>query len=137
MQSSSIIFDGMGGVIRNTKNVKVLLDLFQNQQAAVSAVDLVGRLKDVMNKTTIYRILERLEDEGIIHSFVGKGGLKWYAKSKKCASDQHQDVHPHFHCSRCGKMECLDISVKIPLVDTHQIDSTEILMVGVCKDCLS
>jgi Fur family ferric uptake transcriptional regulator len=34
---------------------------------ALSAIDLVERLKSEMNKTTVYRILERLEDKGMIH----------------------------------------------------------------------
>ena len=34
-------------------------------------VDLVDYFKDEMNKVTVYRILSRMEKEGIIHSFNG------------------------------------------------------------------
>ena len=36
-----------------------------------------------MNKTTVYRILDRFEKEGILHWFIDNDGLKRYAKNKK------------------------------------------------------
>ncbi|NRA93639.1 MAG: transcriptional repressor, partial [Psychroserpens sp.] len=67
-------------IIRKTKSVKMLLEIFESTKSALSVVDLVEQLKSEMNKTTVYRILERLENEGVLHSFNGINGLKWYAK---------------------------------------------------------
>lgn len=67
------------GVIRNTKSVKILLDEFNNDDA-ISVIELIRRLNTELNKTTIYRVLDKLEDDGILHSFLGKKGIKWYAK---------------------------------------------------------
>lgn len=64
------------GVIRRTKSVNSLLELFAKSNEALSAIDLVELLKSEMNKTTVYRILERLKDEGLIHAFKGKDGLQ-------------------------------------------------------------
>ena len=68
------------GVVRNTKAVKTVLKLFQEVGFGLSVVHLVQSLRTEMNKTTVYRVLERLESEGELHSFIGKDGLKWYAK---------------------------------------------------------
>ncbi len=125
------------GVIRQTKSVKTILALFEQNTTAFSSVDLIEKLKDQMNKTTVYRILERLEDDGILHSFKGEEGLQWYAKCKDCTSKQHSDVHPHFQCSECGRTECLDMEMTIPKLSKHSIEKAEFLLVGTCEGCLN
>ncbi|MEO1258339.1 MAG: transcriptional repressor [Bacteroidota bacterium] len=125
------------GITRKTKSVKTLLEVFEQTNNAVSVVELVERLRREMNKTTVYRILERLEDEGTLHSFTGKNGLKWYAACKECSPSHHLDSHPHFQCRVCGKTECLFIDISIPPVSNYKIDSAELLLTGQCKDCLS
>lgn len=123
-------------VIRKTKSVKKLLHIFEQTNHAISVVDLIEQLSGEMNKTTVYRILERLKKEGTVHYFIGKDGLRWYAKSKKCSDAHHLNVHPHFQCRSCGKAECLAIDAAIPSVSDYQVDSAAVLLVGVCKDCL-
>jgi len=125
------------GVIRKTKSVKHLLELFGQTNEAWSATDLVEHLKAVMNKTTVYRILERLEDDGTLHAFKGMDGLQWYAKCKGCTSSHHSDLHPHFQCRDCGKTECLDLELNIPTVSKHKVDRADLLLLGQCEDCLS
>lgn len=125
------------GVVRKTKSVNNLLELFEQTKEALSAIDLVKRLESEMNKTTVYRILDRLVDEGILHAFKGKDGLQWYARCKGCSASHHADLHPHFQCHVCGKTECLDIELSLPSVPQHKIDSAELLLFGQCEDCLS
>lgn len=123
------------GVIRRTKAVNTLLTLFEEKEGAVSVVDLIEELKTEMNKTTVYRVLDRLEQDGFIHSFNGKDALKWYARCKSCTTTSHFDKHPHFQCLQCGKMECLSIDIVIPTLENHTIESQEILLVGRCDEC--
>ena len=123
------------GVVRQTKSVFAVLNFFQDTNEAVSVVGLVERLQNQMNKTTVYRILERLEDEGTLHSFTGKDGLTWYAKCNGCSSANHIDAHPHFHCLECGKTECLSIEIDMPLIPNHKIEKAEFLLQGKCADC--
>ena len=125
------------GIIRKTKAVKLLLSLFESELKAILAVDLVEKLKDDMNKTTVYRALERLEDEGIIHSFIGENGLKWYAKCNNCSSHHHNDVHPHFQCKKCDKVTCLKVEVTIPHVQDYNIETASVFLTGLCADCKS
>ena len=56
-------------ISRKTKPVKLILDTFNNNDYAISVVDLVSIFKNKMNKTTVYRILNRLEESNILHSF--------------------------------------------------------------------
>ncbi len=135
MQLNCVKFVVMG-IVRKTASVKFVLSIFEEREKAVSVVALVKLLKEKMNKTTVYRILDRLEQDGIIHSFLGKDGLRWYAKCQGCSADHHLDVHPHFQCKDCGDVECLPVDVVIPSVENKQVDSAEIMLVGKCSNCL-
>lgn len=123
------------GIIRKTKAVATVLQIFEEESEPKSVVHLIGLVKDKMNKTTVYRILDRLERDGIIHSFNGKDGLKWYAKCEGCSANHHSDKHPHFQCTKCDKVECLSVEIKIPSIKNHKVDSTDIFLMGQCEVC--
>lgn len=123
------------GVIRKTQAVETLLNEFQKSSGAISAVELINRLSIKLNKTTIYRILERLEDDGVLHSFLGANGIKWYAKCNGCTKAAHTDAHPHFQCVHCGKVDCLSVDVQIPKIPNREVTISQILIQGKCEDC--
>ena len=127
------------GIIRKTRSVKALLNEFGQTKKALSTLELVERLHHQMNRSTVYRILERLEDDGILHSFTGLDGLTWYALCHNDGSSHshHMNTHPHFQCRDCGKTECLSINVPIPEVAKHDVESVSLLLVGRCADCIS
>ena len=89
-----------------------------------------------MNKTTIYRILDRLEDDGVLHSFLGKNGHKWFAKCHNCSASEHHDIHPHFQCSDCGKVDCLTSTITIPEIPNRIVTTAQVLLQGKCEDCI-
>ena len=123
------------GTIRKTKSIYALLNEFTHDSGAISAIDLIKRLSDRINKTTVYRVLDRLEDDGVLHSFLGSNGIKWYAKCKDCSSHGHFDVHPHFQCFTCGKVECLNIEIKIPDIPNKKVLASQLLIQGNCESC--
>lgn len=124
------------GIIRKTKSVASLLNEFNNSSGAISAISLISRLDSKYNKTTIYRVLDKLEDDGVLHSFLGKDGLKWYAKCEGCTSSKHNDVHPHFQCLDCGKVDCLiEFKVSIPKISNRKIEVSQLLIQGKCETC--
>ncbi|MEL6255400.1 MAG: transcriptional repressor [Bacteroidota bacterium] len=124
------------GSRKKTKPLMILLQTFEGSNGALSSVELVNQLREKMNKTTVYRILQRLEEGGDIHSFMGKDGLKWYAKCKGNKKGQKMDAHPHFQCSYCGKVQCMDLEISVPTIPGYQIDEAELLLIGRCKNCL-
>ena len=102
---------------------------------AISVIELIRRLKTKLNKTTIYRVLDKLEDDGILHSFLGNKGIKWFAKCKCCTSSAHVDVHPHFQCLNCGRMDCLPESIVMPKISNREIMRSHVLIQGTCELC--
>ena len=124
------------GVIRKTKSVDVLLNEFKKSSIAISAKTLIERLDSKFNKTTIYRVLDKLEEDGVLHSFLGKNGLKWYAKCNDCSGSKHNDIHPHFQCLECGRMDCLTIPVAIPNIPNREVEVSQILIQRKCEECI-
>ncbi|NJX16441.1 Fur family transcriptional regulator [Tamlana crocina] len=123
------------GVIRKTQSIDLLLSEFSRNSAAISVTDLTKRLEPKINKSTIYRTLERLEDDGVLHSFLGKSGIKWYAQCHSCTKETHVDSHPHFQCLDCGKVDCLNINVQIPNIANREVVASQVLIQGKCEDC--
>ena len=125
-------------VSRKTKTVKLILELFENTNNAISVVDLVSIFKEKMNKTTVYRILNRLEESGILHSFTDRDGLKRYAKgNQKPSLLKDGNLHSHFLCNDCGISSCLQLEIPIPSLPNTRIDSSDHLFTGQCENCQS
>ena len=123
-------------ISRNTKSVKLLLKIFDKEGNGISVVDLVSIFNKKMNKTTVYRILHRLEKSGVLHSFFDKDGLKRYAKgNQKVLSSENKINHPHFLCEDCGISTCLPLKISKPSIPNYIIKSSEQLYLGQCKDC--
>ena len=93
-------------------------------------------LKGNMDKTTVYRILDRLEDSEILHSFIDNDGYRRYAKNESQLNTSSElGIHPHFLCEDCGTSSCLPITIPIPNLSEYTIKSVEYLLKGHCKEC--
>lgn len=114
----------------------MVTDFFLQMEGAVGVVELVEKFKGKMNKSTIYRILDRLEDEGRVHSFLGNNGLRHYAKCHNCSSGRHSDIHPHFQCTSCGKVECVSYEIQLPDLYNKQVEQVQLLLTGTCEACM-
>ena len=121
------------GITRRTKSVDLLLNEFKKEAGAISTITLIDRLSSKINKSTIYRVLEKLEDDDLLYSFMGRKGVKWYAK---CTSGTTNDHHPHFQCLECGKVDSLSVEISIPRIKKREVSVSQILIQGKCEDCI-
>ena len=122
--------------IRKTKSVQLIIDVFIDKKA-ISIIELVNRFSDKMNKTTVYRILDRLEKSEILHSFIDQNGLKRYAKNDtETKKSGTLNSHAHFLCEDCGISSCISINLNIPSEFSYTIKNSEHLLLGQCGECL-
>ena len=83
---------------------------------------------------TVYRILYRLEDEGLISRVQVSGD--------RLRFDGNCDRHHHFTCSECGTIRdftSADVDrVRVPrqVRSWGEIESRQLLIRGVCRECL-
>ena len=91
-----------------------------------------------INRVTVYRILEMLVDKGLVERLSGGGRSLVYG----LAPNENHPAHPHFHCKSCGALQCLQPgSLKVDLRGIErsfagEIQSVEIRVDGICKNCL-
>ena len=123
------------GIIRKTKSITLILGEFTSETIAIPVTDLINKLSLKINKSTVYRILEKLEDDNILYSFIAASGAKYYAKCRCRSKENTNHIHPHFECTGCGKIDCLEMEIQIPKIPNRNISSSQFLFQGKCEYC--
>ncbi len=127
-----------------TKQKDCILQFLQAHcETAYSIDNLVSLLEQngmSVGKTTVYRHVQKLAEQGLVRKFVEPNG--------KCATFQyvgtHDDCSGHLHlkCTGCGKYIHLDCalmnSVNAHILSDHgfRVDNTRSLLFGLCEECL-
>lgn len=125
------------GVLRKTKHLEHVLQAFRQSSDALSAGMLLDALANEINKSTVYRMLQKLEDDGVIHSFQTMDQIRFYALCKGCSSGRHVDTHAHFQCTSCKRVSCVSEEIVLPTPGRARITSAQVLLTGQCESCLS
>lgn len=123
-----------------TASRKKILQLFLEQSGALSHGDIEKKAAEKFDRVTIYRTLQTFVDKGIIHIIPTADNSIRYALCKdECSEGHHHDHHVHFICSNCHKTYCLDdvVTPDIKLPKGYTPAHTEVVVEGVCKNCLS
>ncbi len=122
---------------RNTQHQKAVLELLKNSGKALTADEIRAGLIKKINKTTVYRMLERFSDAGKVHFVTGQDGKAYYALCENCKGDHSNTLHNHLHfqCENCGEVECLPEKVQLPTLGDYEIHETQFLIIGICKKC--
>lgn len=125
------------GIVRKTKHLEQVLHVFHQASDALSAGMLLDELANEVNKSTVYRMLDKLEDDGVIHSFLTMDQVRFYALCKGCPSGRHVDSHAHFQCTSCKRVSCFSEEVVLPTPEKARITGSQVLLTGQCESCLS
>ena len=125
------------GVLRKTKHLEQVLQAFRQSSDALSAGMLLDAVANEINKSTVYRMLQKLEDDGVIHSFLTLDQIRFYALCKGCSSGRHVDSHAHFQCTSCKRVSCVSEEIVLPTPKRARITSAQVLLTGQCESCLS
>jgi len=120
---------------RNTEKQNLVKDILSKAKQAMSAEDIMGMMPVKVNKTTIYRILERFIDKGDVHFVTGKNGKTYYAACHNCGTSHDIHNHIHFECQECKEVTCLPNKIHIPNLEGFTIQETQFLVIGICNKC--
>lgn len=101
---------------------------------AVSEEEIKTKVEGTYDRTTFYRTLKTLIENGVIHKIVVDNHLIKYALS---ANKEHKNHHIHFYCNQCGMVECLEMSeIKTPdLPVGYRKLEAELIVKGFCSRC--
>lgn len=125
-----------------TKQGQLIKDFLKNNSGRHFSADEVYFVLmsngEQIGKTTVYRQLERLSDEGTARKFLsGTNGACCY----QFADPDVCHNHYHLKCSKCGELlhvEC-DFLDKLSehIYDDHKftIDGSKTVLYGLCENC--
>jgi Fe2+ or Zn2+ uptake regulation protein len=109
----------------------ILIDIFKRHHLlSVSELLTLLPLEEgkKYNKTSVYRALEKLEEQGVIcqHTFAS-GETKY---------ELRQAHHDHLVCGHCGRVLAANCDVTIASsIDGFQTDHYHLTVFGLCADC--
>lgn len=126
-----------------TKVRTVLFEFLQeNPDRGFTAIDLLTYLQlniEGVNKTTVYRNLDRLCEQGIIYKYRELEHEGWFYQYS--AEHTHCNAHMHGKCSKCGKLFHIEDNFinefEENVMRTYglKIDFGKTLIIGVCQGC--
>ena len=117
-----------------------VLKILERSTTALSVTQLIQLLekKNIRpNKTTLYRIIDKLKENSLIHVFTLNNGTSYFE-----LKDNHH--HHHFFCNQCEKVICLNTChlsknnnqfEDILPNQNFSIDTHEFNIYGLCDKC--
>ena len=127
---------------RKTKLSIKVLEILKSSDHPISVPLLLEKLSEIdlhPNKTSVYRIIDKLIEKKLIIQIVSKSGCSYY-EFATCNS------HYHFICNECQKARRIDMSpfksLNLDIKDLEsknefKIQSLNFNIYGVCFSCLS
>ena len=122
--------------MRNSKSKTAIIELIERSDRALSHKDIQTDLKDLCDRVTVYRVLDRLVNEGQVHKVIDFDGVMRFAACHSCSSGNHSHNHIHFSCEECGKVQCLDqVTPKVDLPEGFIPKQSLHIISGTCAQC--
>ncbi len=122
--------------IKPTAMRLLVLKKLMEQSYAISHKELTD-LFDRVDTVTIFRTLKTFVEHKLIHSIDdGTGQLK-YALCQEGCTCSPQDLHTHFHCTKCQKTYCLNNMAlpAISLPNKFSLKHINLTLKGLCDKC--
>jgi Fur family ferric uptake transcriptional regulator len=117
------------------------LSIIRNLMASsrpLSESDFREKMQETYERITFYRSMQTLMEAGVIHRIVADHMNVCYALNS-CTMKQHEHLsdHIHFHCIKCGMIECLKgVTIQhYTLPDGYQNKECNVMVKGICKQC--
>lgn len=121
--------------VRNTIAKTEIQELIIGSPVALSHTEIQEVTKGLCDRVTIYRVLERLMEEGVIHKIVNVDGVVKYAGCHSC-SKKHSHNHIHFSCQKCKAVTCLyDVEPSFKLPKNYKVSEMNFTLSGLCPQC--
>jgi Fur family ferric uptake transcriptional regulator len=124
--------------LRKTKSREDILELFIDNEFALSQSDIENHLSHSLDRVTVYRTIKTFLEKGLIHKILSDEGSPKYALCpEECADTAHHHEHVHFKCEQCGQTTCIDnIDVpKVTLPSGYDYHESNLLVSGICPEC--
>ncbi|MDI1310194.1 MAG: Fur family transcriptional regulator [Methylotenera sp.] len=153
MHTSSQIFQEAG--LKPTQSRLEVTGVLAQSEYPMTHQDILKELPESFDRVTLYRVLDWLLTNGVIHRIAGEDRTwRFHINNSDLTNKQttrynstpttsksnklNQHSHAHFQCENCGKMFCLnDVHPKLTndIPPDFVVDSIEINIKGKCVNC--
>lgn len=120
---------------RSTPSQDDVMSILVNAKKAMSQDAIVDKMVVEADRATVYRILNRFCDDGLVHRIVADDGKQYFAVCIKCDEKTIPENHFHFRCTTCQTIECLPLKVEFSLPKKYEVQSMNCVLVGLCDAC--
>lgn len=120
---------------RSTVAKTEIQQLIISSPVALSHIEIQKTLEGLCDRVTIYRVLDRLLEEGVIHKIVNTDGVVKYAGCHSC-TEKHHHNHIHFSCQKCKSVTCLEgVEPTYKLPKKYKVSEMNFTLSGLCPQC--
>lgn len=122
----------------NTKQRTLILDLLKKYDREFTVKEIYENISDTCGLTTVYRVIDKLFEDGLIKKIVGENGSIYYQYLDNCSHENHF----YLKCNNCGKLIHIDcdciVDLKKHILDEHKFSllSKNIIIDGLCSNCI-
>lgn len=120
---------------RNTPTKEAVLSVLTSTTKAMSQDAIEQKIDIEIDRATIYRVLNRFCEDGMLHRIVADDGKQYFALCVKCDEQKAPLHHFHFRCISCQTIECLPAPVHFSIPAEYSVNSVNCVLTGICKDC--
>lgn len=120
---------------RNTATKEAVLAVLMSRGKAMSQESIISKIDVEADRATIYRILNRFCEDEIAHKIVADDGKQYFAVAQNFPNHSLPKNHFHFRCTQCESIECLSAQVEFSLPKGYNVQQTNCVLIGICKDC--
>lgn len=119
-----------------TKQKNIILEIIKKEEKPFTIKEIYEKIKGV-GLTTVYRLVDKLVEEGIIDKYIGKEGKNYYQYLEKCEKSNHF----YLKCEVCGSLthvdcDCIEkLSLHITKNHKFKPSKNKIIIDGKCYKC--
>ena len=123
----------------NTEQKRLLVDFFKNNpDSSYTVEEIVKKTGDKLAKSTVYRLIVRLTEEGILKRMT-RGNSRTFVYQMIAGENCH--THLHLRCTDCGRVIHMKESLSNELLaairqeNSFFVSEKETLILGKCALC--
>jgi Fur family ferric uptake transcriptional regulator len=123
---------------RNTTAKTTILEIIKHSDVALSHTEIQTLSNNICDRVTIYRVLDRLVGEDVIHKIVNLDGTIKYASCHHAHNEvEHTHNHIHFSCEKCHAVTCLDtVEPTFKMPSNYLVKAVNFTLSGLCPSCM-
>ncbi len=129
-------------ILRNRRLSKTrkrihILRVMMNSSDPLSGKEIGDRMAEPCDKSTVYRTLNTLYDNGMVQRIIIDHEVRYALKEQHQPDSSNESDHVHFKCSVCEKVFCMkDLVIEdYPLPKGFTKKENQFLIIGTCSAC--